>query len=117
MRFALALFLVACGASPARVHATTADTVMAVIDSGGVAISRACELELDRCASSACVDDVEQRCVAAAAARDALIDPAHAYRDAVLRGDAEPYLGAVLALWPALREAYTAIHLPAPEIQ
>ena len=124
-----------CGASAVRTHADTARMLMVAVDAGGVAIEEATRAELNRCADildgaarSGCIDGVERDVVAAAAARDALIAPVHAYRDATLlvqdESGAKPglvaYLG-VLALsiardWPSYADAMRALGVPLPEV-
>jgi hypothetical protein len=124
-----------CGASAVRVHADTARMTMVAVDAAGVAIEEATRAGLDRCAGLmeqsarlGCIDGVERDAVLAAAARDALVAPVHAYRDATLlvqdEEQAKPglvaYLG-VLALaiardWPAFADAMRALGLPVPEV-
>ena len=109
---------VGCG-SALRQHATAARMTMVTLEGAGLAIER-CDV------SASCIDGVEEQVTRAAAARDALIPAAHAYRDAVLASDGEEapgvvaYLGVVARRlaedWPTLAAALSALGLPVPSI-
>lgn len=123
--------LVGCGASPLRQHATAARLTIATLEGAGVAIEEATRVALDACPPAGteraqCIDDVDGKATYAAAVRDTLIAPAHAYRDAVLASgdDSSPELleylavvgGRVLRDWPTLTEALRALGLPVPVV-
>jgi hypothetical protein len=117
---------VGCG-SALRQHATAARMTMVTLEGAGLAIEEATRLAIERCDGSAsCIEGVGEQATTAAAARDALIAPAHAYRDAVLASDGEEapgvvaYLGVVARRlaedWPTLAAALSALGLPVPTI-
>lgn len=120
-------FLPGCGASALRIHAQTATVAHSTVENAGTAIEAACALEASACHDAACIDGVEARCTAAASARDALILPVSAYRDAVLleaanpdeTGPAEHVIGlgaTVLEQWPAFAAALRGLGIPVPSI-
>ncbi|WP_157069535.1 hypothetical protein [Sandaracinus amylolyticus] len=121
-----------CGASPLRQHAIAARMTMATLAGADVAIEGATRTMLERCpgddgdARTQCIDDVERAMVPVSAARDALIAPAHAYRDAVLASGGEEtpglvdYLDVIASsvardLDPVL-EALRALGVPVPSV-
>jgi len=118
---------VGCAMSPLRQHATAARMTMVTLEGAGLAIEEATRLAIERCDGSAsCIDGVGEQATRAAAARDALIPAAHAYRDAVLASDGEEapgvvaYLGVVARRlaedWSTLAAALSALGLPVPSI-
>lgn len=124
--------LVGCGASPLRQHATAARMTMVTLAGAGVAIEQAAALALARCPHedgeerAACIDGVEHAATRAAAARDVMVAPAHAYRDAVQASGGEEtpglldYLGVVARPlaegWPDLAAALSALGVPVPAV-
>jgi hypothetical protein len=123
---------VGCGASPLRQHATAARMTMVTLEGAGLAIEQSTRVMLDDCpdedgeSRTRCIDEVERVMVPAAAARDAAIAPAHAYRAAVQAtgGEADPgvidYLNTIAAsvardVQP-LADALRALGVPVPPI-
>jgi hypothetical protein len=125
--FVAGYLLAGCAMSPLRQHATAARMTMVTLEGAGLAIEEATRLAIERCDGSAsCIEGVGEQATTAAAARDALIPAAHAYRDAVLASDGEEapgvvaYLGVVARRlaegWPTLAAALSALGLPVPSI-
>jgi hypothetical protein len=123
---------VGCGASPLRQHAMASRATMVMVEGAGLAIEQSTRAMLERCpdedgeARTRCIDEVERVMVPAAAARDAAIAPAHAYRAAVQASDGEEapgvveYLGVVATsvardVQP-LADALRALGVPVPPI-
>jgi hypothetical protein len=109
---AIAWLASGCGASALRQHATAARLTMVALDTAGDAIVEGTQAAVDACpapgdpARPACIEQVSEVSRAAAASRDALIAPAHAWRDAILAAAADPDSPDVMA---ALTAAASAI--------
>lgn len=132
LALALALCLPGCGTSALRTHAQAATVAHVALATAGDAIERATRSELDACpaiapARSECIDHVEHIATTAAAARDALIAPVAAYRDAVLvagaAGDSDAVIAALIAAggrvlreWPALVAALYELGIEVPAL-
>jgi hypothetical protein len=128
---AIAWLASGCGASPLRSHATAARVTLSTLETAGDAIVDGTQVAVDACpppgdeGRSACLEQVGEVARAAAASRDAMIAPAHAYRDAVLAAAAsDDDMGAVLAAaagavarsWASLAGALSALGVPIPPI-
>jgi hypothetical protein len=128
----LAWLLSGCGASPLRQHATAARLTIAALETSGDAITESTRAAVAACpppgdeARMACLDEVGEVATAAAASRDALIAPAHAYRDAVLAAAASDdgtvaiLTAAALAVvryWASFAGALSALGVPIPSIR
>jgi hypothetical protein len=107
----LAWLLSGCGSS-LRSHATAARVTLSTLETAGDAIVEGTQVAVDACpppgdeGRSACLEQVGEVARAAAASRDAMIAPAHAWRDAILAAAADPDSPDVMA---ALTAAASAI--------
>jgi hypothetical protein len=131
----VAVLLSGCGGSALRQHANAARLTMVALEGAGQAIDLATDRALAACLADegaereACVLDVGAKATRAAAARDALIPAAHAYRAVALATcgedfDACPeetpglveYLGVVASSvvtdWPTFSAAMRAFGIP-----